>query len=217
MTHLQTVFLIRHGQTDHNATGRWQGCLPTALNAIGHEQARRLADYLRHAPIDRVFTSDLPRAAQTAEPLATGRAVPLVTDPRLRELDVGVFQGRTRDEIIATHPDAFAGFVSGDPDFVVPGGESRGQLQERAYRAWQDAIAQPDARAVALVSHGGTLRELLRRLFPDHVAMDSVRIGNTSITIVNRTPAGVWELAALAISPHLQDPNPNGTAEPSRY
>src|SRR5688500_14094512 len=95
-----TILLLRHGQTDSNASGIVQGHLPVPLNELGHRQATALAARLRVATprIGRLISSDLPRAAQTAEPIAAGLGLPIEFDARWRERLLGEFQGKSVGE-----------------------------------------------------------------------------------------------------------------------
>ena len=95
MIPIERVLLIRHGQTDWNANGRWQGILPIGLNDVGRTQAETLAIYLARRPIGSIYCSPLPRALDTAR--ALGQAVGVVpeVDERLQEFNLGVFQGLT--------------------------------------------------------------------------------------------------------------------------
>src|SRR5687767_10128865 len=106
------VSLIRHGETEWNTTGRWQGILPVPLNDIGREQARKLAATLRQDAIQMIYTSDLSRAAETAQIIADTLGIPVSVDERLRELDIGIFQGLTVEEILQRHAREYADFMA---------------------------------------------------------------------------------------------------------
>ncbi len=201
----ERVYIIRHGQTDWNANGRWQGITPVGLNDVGHEQARKLAAYLAHQPIEAVYCSDLPRAFDTAKALADVHKLTPTVDERWRELHVGIFQGLTRAEITLRYAAEFAAMHDDWLDYVIPEGESRRQLQERAFAAWQNAVENMSAGQVAIVSHGGTIKLLLMRLFAAQAEkLDKQELANTSLTILQRIPDG-WEIAALATVTHLEE------------
>ncbi len=203
---LERAYLIRHGQTDWNTAGRWQGLASIALNATGREQAHRLAAYLARHPIGAVYCSDLPRAYETARILADALELTPIVDPRWRELDIGAFQGLTRAEIGGQYPDEYAAFLTDPFDYVLPEGESRRQLQARVWAAWIDAVSAASAREIGIVAHGGTLRLLLMKLFDDDAQrLSEVEFPNTSLTVIERQ-GGPWEITALATTPHL-----NGT------
>jgi broad specificity phosphatase PhoE len=158
------LFLARHGETDWNVAGRWQGHTDVPLNATGRAQAAALAERLRGEGIAAVAASDLARARHTAEIVAgaLGLAVALV-DPDLREQRYGHFEGLTPRECEARHPEAWARYVA-DPKAGPPGGESRAALLERVVRGI-GAAARLSGRAL-VVTHGGALRALLAAFPP---------------------------------------------------
>lgn len=200
---VERVLLIRHAETDWNAQGRWQGHEPVPLSEKGRTQARKLAEHLSTRPIGSVYTSDLPRALETATALAEGLGVEPLHDKRLREWHLGIFQGLTRSEILEKYPTEFEENRRDYFDYVIPNGESRRQLQARAYEAWQQIVNDGVGPEVALVSHGGTLKMLLLRLFEsDAPALREIHIDNTSITTIERH-GDYWRIVGLAATPHL--------------
>lgn len=163
MTPLRHVLLARHGETDWNLAGRWQGHTDVPLNATGRAQAAALAERLRGEGIAAVVASDLSRARHTAEIVAAALGVPLAfVDPDLREQRFGRFEGLTPGECEARYPEAWSRYVA-NPQAGAPGGESRAALLERVVRAVQGAAARR-RDPVLLVSHGGALRALLGAL-----------------------------------------------------
>ncbi len=197
---VRRAYLIRHGQTAWNLAGRWQGFESVPLNETGIAQARALADYWQQ-PLDALYSSDLSRAWQTAQSLGSKLSLVPTVDPRLREHNLGIFQGMTMDEIDVRYPDHLAAMRADYFGFLIPNGESRRQLQDRAFTAFTDITAQSDD-AVAIVSHGGTLKVLLLRLFGELPDLRAAHIDNTSITTLERTGSG-WRLVELAATPHL--------------
>jgi 2,3-bisphosphoglycerate-dependent phosphoglycerate mutase len=144
-----TIFLARHGETDWNREGRWQGWADPPLNEAGREQARTLAEQLRTTPFDAVYSSDLRRAHETAVIVAAPHEVPVITDPGLREIDIGSWSGLTRAEVEQRFPDG-----------ERPDGETREQHLRRVL-ATVEGIARAHAGArLLIVSHGGTMRAL---------------------------------------------------------
>ncbi len=202
MTPIERVLLIRHGQTDWNANGRWQGILPIGLNDVGRTQAEALAMYLARRPIGSIYTSPLPRALDTA--LALGQAVGVVpiVDERLQEFNLGVFQGLTKTEIDQHYPDEWRDFEANYWDHKVTNGESRRTLQKRAHEVFEYVVANGTGPEVAIVSHGGTIRTLLHRLFEGAPELNDFHIENTSLTTIEREGEG-WRLHELATVPHL--------------
>ncbi len=146
---MTTLLLARHGETDWNKEGRWQGWADPALNDTGRAQARTLAAELEATPFDAVWSSDLRRARETAEILAAPHRVPVLVDPDLREIDIGSWSGLTRAEIA----DRF-------PDGIRPDGETREQHAARVLAAVERIARAHPAERVLVVTHGGTLRTL---------------------------------------------------------
>jgi broad specificity phosphatase PhoE len=194
------VYLIRHGQTAWNLIGRWQGFKSVPLNETGIAQARALADYW-HAPLDAIYSSDLSRAWQTAEALGSKLGIVPTADRRLREHNLGIFQGMTLEEIDQHYPEHLTAMRADFFGFLIPQGESRRQLQDRAYEAFQEATAD-SAQAVALVSHGGTIKVLLLKLFDEDPILRAAHLDNTSVTTLERD-GDRWKLVDLAATPHL--------------
>jgi probable phosphoglycerate mutase len=160
LTHLRHVFIARHGETDWNVAGRWQGHTDVPLNAAGRAQAVALAERMRSEGIAAVATSDLSRARHTAEIVAGALGVPLaLVDPDLREQRFGRFEGLTPDQCAERYPEEWARYVA-DRQAGPPGGESRAALLERVVRAVHGAAEQLSAPAL-LVTHGGAIRALL--------------------------------------------------------
>ncbi len=203
MTTIERVQLIRHGQTDWNVAGRWQGFEPVPLNPEGYEQARLLADHLRNRPISAIYSSDLPRAFQTASVIGECVGVQPYADPLWREFNLGIFQGFTTDELKVHYAQEWTAFHHDYWNYQIPAGESRRELQDRGYRAWEQMVAAAPGPEVVVLSHGGTIRMLLLRLFPDvESELDKIHITNTSITTIEWNRSG-WRLAELAAVPHL--------------
>jgi broad specificity phosphatase PhoE len=183
----------RHGRTEWNDTGRFQGHLDTALDAVGHAQSRAAALVLsatfRPAA---VVSSDLARARDTAAYLG----LPVTPDARLREIDVGEWGGLTRPEIEARFPETYAAWLRGDPDVRREGGETLPEVAARAVAAVReqfDSVAGP----LVAVTHGGTSRALVLSLLGVPLAHGSafVALGNARWATLVRHGDG-WRLTA---------------------
>ncbi len=198
---LERVLLIRHGETDWNVAGRGQGFARTDLNANGRSQALALAAYLAGRPIRSIYSSDLPRTVQTAMPLAEQLSLKIQYDERWREINLGIFEGLTRAEALQQYPQEAAARLADYMHYVLPKGESRRQLQDRAYAAWQTLTDQAAGPEAVVVSHGGTLQMLLRKLFSDDERLNG-GLTNTSITTLQRVGQH-WDLIGMAETPHL--------------
>ncbi len=163
LTRIHHLFVARHGETDWNAAGRWQGHTDVPLNANGRAQAAALAERLRREGIAAVATSDLSRARTTAEIVAGALGVPVaLVDGELREQRYGRFEGLTPLDCEERFPEDWARYVA-DPHAGPPGGESRGALVERIVRAVSAAAARLPSPPL-LVTHGGAMRALLAAL-----------------------------------------------------
>ncbi len=159
---LATEFLlIRHAQSEWNAVSRWQGHADPPLSDLGRQQARLLARSLEGEHVDALYTSDLVRAADTAAIVGDALHRAPTSDARLRELDIGEWEGLVRAEIEDRWPDLLRQFDTGDPDSRPTGGETRRELAVRV-RSRVLAIAgrHPTGR-VAIVSHMGVIEALL--------------------------------------------------------
>src|SRR5262245_42602239 len=126
------LLLARHGETEWNRVGRWQGHADPPLNDEGRRQAVELAERLAGDGIAAVYSSDLQRASETARTVGDRLGLEVVEDPALREIDVGSWSGLTRAEVAERFPDGFARWLDGE---IGHDGETRQQLAERAVDA----------------------------------------------------------------------------------
>jgi broad specificity phosphatase PhoE len=160
------IWLVRHGQTEFNATGRIQGAKDSPLTELGVEQGKRIGARLREVvPADaRIIASPLGRTQHTARLIreASGLAAPIETDARLAEISLGKWDGMLKDDIRAMSPDYDAGARRWSWFFDAPGGDSHEALVERL-GAWLEE-ARADAGPIVAVSHGVAGR-ILRGLF----------------------------------------------------
>jgi probable phosphoglycerate mutase len=151
------VIIIRHGQSQGNAEGRFGGHTDTPLSARGHKQAAATAKALASEEFSAIYSSDLPRAIETATPLAKLTGAPLITTDALRERSVGVMEGLTFEEAAERHPEQYQALLRRDFDHVLLGGESYRQTLDRASRKLDEAIEQHKGGRIALFAHTGTI------------------------------------------------------------
>jgi broad specificity phosphatase PhoE len=147
------LILCRHGETDWNVEGRYQGQADPPLNANGLAQARDLASELQQVGLEVIYSSPLRRALQTAEIVAEGLRLPLFVEPRLMEIHQGDWQTRLRAEINARYPDLFWRWQTEPWAVTPPGGESIIHVQERVYAGLDDLLEQHQGRCIGLVTH----------------------------------------------------------------
>ena len=147
--------MVRHGETEWNATKRAQGQADVPLNEAGRLQAQVAAAQLDGVNLAGVYSSDLSRAIDTAEPIARAHGLEVVTDPAFREIDQGEWEGLGLEEIRSRWPDLW-----GPARHYVqrPGGESPEQVQKRALEGIARVVERNKTGVVAIVSHGGTIR-----------------------------------------------------------
>jgi 2,3-bisphosphoglycerate-dependent phosphoglycerate mutase len=162
-----TVLAIRHGQTEWNTIARYQGWMNSKLTADGLAQAEQLAQGLKRrfsneAKPSALYCSDLGRAQQTATPLSRELGLTVISDARLRESSLGIFEGLTEAEFSVKYPKETELFKSLDPDYALPNGESSNQLFNRMTGAVKDIAAKHIGQTILLVSHGGALGMLYR-------------------------------------------------------
>jgi broad specificity phosphatase PhoE len=204
------ILLLRHGQTDANAAGTLQGHQPTPLNVLGVRQAKLLAARLAsfRPPLDFLVSSDLPRATQTAGSIAAVCGLPLKVDKAWRERSFGLLEGKPVGEREMWRA------ASGEMD--PPGAEPTLEMHERVSGALLRLPDQfPGARTIAVVTHGGPIRSILRMLSDGrlrttrgHPPIELCSIGNCSILHLRarRYRDGLrWRIECVNDSAHLSD------------
>jgi broad specificity phosphatase PhoE len=149
------LLLARHGETDWNRDGRWQGHSDTQLNERGREQAHALADQLES--VDVVYSSDLARALETAEIVAAGLGCEVRPDRRLRERSFGAWEGLTSLEIEARFADAHRRWRAGE-GFGAEDAEPFDSFAARIQAFLEDVVRLHPDEEVLVVAHGGSIR-----------------------------------------------------------
>ncbi len=203
-----TIYLIRHGETEWNRSGRWQGHADVPLSPDGYRQAEALAARLvaENIRFDHIYASDLSRAMETARIVAAALEMPLQSAPELREINMGAWSGLTRAEIVARYPGAF------DTVLHPPDGEPREIFAARVGGALTKLAEHHPAETLALVTHGGTIRAMLKHiLMLAGVEMEIPFIGNTALTIV-RLDNSTWSVVRLNDTAHLETKRHAGDA-----
>ena len=203
---ITTFYVIRHGETEWNLDGRWQGHTDVPLNEVGRTQARRLADRMRAGGprFAAIYSSDLQRAWETACTL--GAAIDLQPQPlpALREIDVGRWSGMDSAQVRALDGDTYARIQSGE-DLARGGGERFLDLYNRAVAAIEQLAAQCAGATLAIVTHGGVVRALLLHAARDKQGVNPYRIhiGNTAITVLMHDSSG-WNFGMVNDMEHLE-------------
>lgn len=185
-------YCVRHGESTYNLEGRLQGQSDTRLSPLGHRHAAAVAATLGELPIDAIYCSPLSRAMETAQPLADALKLPVECDDRLKEINIGIFQGLLAAELSDRLPEESARWRSQDPDYRIPRGESRRDLMARAaaaFEAIRAAQSQPAPRGgprhVVVVAHGGVLAAAFKALLGVPAERNPFLLYNGSISMLD--------------------------------
>lgn len=155
--------LIRHGQTDWNLEGRYQGQSDVPLNPTGLAQAQSLAEQLKGQTFAAVYSSDLMRARQTAEPVAQISGITMRLEPRLREINQGKWEGVLVEDIKAYYAELWSQRTIDPASIRPPGGETVGEVATRIYAALDDISVLFPSERVLVVSHGLSIATVICR------------------------------------------------------
>jgi probable phosphoglycerate mutase len=204
------VILVRHGQTEWNIAGIRQGHLDSRLTGRGIAQAQALAQRLARERFSALYSSDLGRAVQTATAIAEITGHEIVTDARLRERHLGIFQGLNADEITARFPEERWQFRTVGPDYVIPGGESMRQQVARNVAYLNELAEKHRGEQIVVVTHGGVVSGFFRHTL--EIPLEAPRrfeFVNAGLNVFARDEAS-WLLLTWGDVSHL---SPEGTSE----
>lgn len=151
------LYLVRHGQSAGNAEGRFGGHSATALSQLGIQQAELTAHALFREKISVIYSSDLLRAVQTAEPLAKLAGIEINPTDEFRERHVGVLEGLTFDEAKAQFPRDYFALINREVAHTIQNGESYRQLLERSTNALRIILRKHQGEKIAIFAHTGTI------------------------------------------------------------
>ncbi len=151
------LYLVRHGQSAGNAEGRFGGHSPTPLSELGKQQAELTAKLLTKEKVNAIYSSDLLRAVNTAEPLAKLLNLPIIKTDAFRERHVGVLEGLTFDESKNQYPNDYYALINRNIQHVITEGESYRQLLRRATSALNEILQIHRGEKIAIFSHTGTI------------------------------------------------------------
>ena len=199
------LVLWRHGQTDWNTSGRFQGQADIPLNAVGLDQARDAAQVLATLEPSALWSSDLTRTRQTSAALAEATGLEPRLDERLREVDVGTWEGLTGDDVRAVEPEAYAALRRGEDVRRSATGETVSEVGERVAAALVEIAGQaPDGATVVVTTHGLAGRAGLCRLLELPFALWRTfgSLDNCAWSVLHRHHAGgYWRVAEHNVRP----------------
>lgn len=200
------IWYVRHGSTDWNKEKRWQGNTDIHLNEEGRAQARALAENLRGVDFTEVWSSDLSRCLETAQ-----LALPHVKfenvriDPRLREIPMGIVEGRTWAELSAQEQKAIEAWWSEPYRDVFPGAQESLQDVTNRAEAWRRDLKPKEGRVIAF-THGGIIRTIIWNIVgpPSRERKWLVELGNTGVVRI-RYDGGYPSIISLNDMSHIKN------------
>ena len=153
------LILIRHGETDYTSQGRYCGFSDPSLNEKGIQQSEKLAIRLKETGVDKVYSSDLKRACQSAKLIFKNNPIEEIAD--FREMNFGLFEGLRYEEIIKVYPKLYQEWIDNPLRVEIPSGEGLVGLEKRVKEKLSFILSQDVGKTIALVSHGGPIRVIL--------------------------------------------------------
>jgi len=199
------LIIWRHGETDHNAGGIWQGQLDTALSDKGREQALAAAAALAAYSPAVIVSSDLERAADTARTLASRVGLQVRYDERLREIHAGQWQGMTAGDVAEQFPEEQAALMAGEDIQRGIDGESLGQVAERTRAAVDEVLADlAPGECAVIATHGVAGRAVVASLvgLDQHMAWQAIAGLHNCHWAELREYTGGWRIAAWNVGPN---------------
>ena len=202
------LLLVRHGETNWNREGRFQGQIDIPLNAQGTSQAKAAREFLAPVVIHRAYTSTMARPRQTAEVILEEHpAVPLTSTTGLVEIGHGLWEGCLEEEIASTWPELLAAWKRAPHTVAMPEGETLQQVWDRSLATWQSIVRGLAAEETALVvAHDAVNKTILCALLglsPADIWL--VKQGNGGVSVVDypHGPGGVPVVSCLNLTGHL--------------
>jgi broad specificity phosphatase PhoE len=198
------LFLVRHGETAWNAEYRWQGHHSEPLNAVGRAQAEALAARLATEHPGALYSSDLPRARETADAIARTTGLEPTFDARWREVDVGEWVGLAPEEVEERYPEGFARWLAGGTGWRD--GESYPDMAARGLAVAQDIVKENEGatQPVVCVTHGGVVRAIVMHVLGMPAATRRLlATGPTATITIIDAAEPTWRLRSFNDSGHL--------------
>jgi broad specificity phosphatase PhoE len=202
-----SLILCRHGESEGNRDKRFGGHGPAPLTERGRAQALATGTRLQRRGVDVLFSSDLPRAVQTAELIAQEVVLTAQQSPALRERSVGIFTGLSFDEARERYPEEYSLLLRREPDTALPGGESYLQCQARVVAFLEQMLLEHAGQRILLVSHHLTLHLVVMHILGLQLSAAGPRVyiqtHNCALHRFERYQDGNWQVLGLNDTNHL--------------
>jgi probable phosphoglycerate mutase len=196
--------IVRHGETAWNAQHRVQGQLDIPLNEIGLRQAQALGAALREERFDAIYSSDLARARQTAQPISNLLSMKILVEKNLRERHYGIFERLTYAEVREKFPEDYARFEARDPDYAFRTGESLKDFSARSISIVTRIVNSHPGQNLLVFTHGGVLDKLYRHITGLPLSAGrNFGIPNAGLNRIEITAEG-WQIRSWADIAHLE-------------
>ena len=200
---MMRLILVRHGQTEWNADGRYQGQSNVALSDTGRKQAKFLAERFPVKCLDAIYSSDLDRAKETAECVGEKLGVPVHPEKAFRELSFGDWEGLTYQQITARWPEESHKLFTAPDELEIPNGETFRALQNRALAKIDELCKAHVNQTIGIFAHGAINKTILAGLM--HIPLHylwSLRQDNTAVNIL-RLDDGYVTVELINSTSHL--------------
>lgn len=180
------IFLVRHGEAEGNLYRRAQGHHAAHLTVRGRAQLPYLTKRFEGVHIDAAYASDLDRAFETAEAAVLGKGIPVIPEPRLREMGVGIWEDRPWGDIAYTESAMLNHFFTDPARWIVPGAERHEEVQQRMYTALREIAERHEGQTVLCGSHGTCIRAFMAYILgvPSERITEIPHMDNTAVSLL---------------------------------
>ena len=199
------LIIIRHGETEWNLEGRIQGHLDSPLTESGRAQAEAIAGRLCEVEVKALYSSDLGRAYATAQIVSDKTGQDIIIDKRLRELNLGKFEGLTEEEVRKRFPEEYRYLKNAAPDYIYPEGESKRQFSLRVISCLEELMGKHLGDQIVVITHGGALSRLIRyTLGMPVVGSNEYKVCNAALNVFSYQNKR-WQLEIWGDLSHLTE------------
>ena len=204
---MTTVIFVRHGQSTANLERVFAGHTDASLTDLGHKQAENTAKFLKNYPIGAIYSSDLARSMQTAEPTAKSHGLPIIPDRALREIFAGEWEGRSYDELMEKYAESYTTWRTDCGRAHPEGGESTLELGARIYREVDRLIDAHKGECFAIFTHATPIRLMRAKWegYPPEELKNVEFCANASVSVVEYDENGTANVLLCGYDEHQGD------------